>query len=267
MRCLRFGVLVVMIAAASVIGPTGGIAAHGAEPAPYTMTVDPTHGVAGDEVELTATSCVDPGTDVNIVLFQPGENTGGVAGQAGRVVADEDGSFVTTVQVPQVVQSVSHPAFRGLVLPGDYQFVAVPYPEGQSLPCIAAFHVDRSVTLPLTVSPTTGPAGSTVEVEGTCFSPSQFSVSVHAEIDHVVVPDSQLRDFVVTGPAEQVGLDRWRAPVTLPADLADGTAVSFVGGCGGVDYVPATFVVAAATTTTPPAPVVEAVVTTAALTG
>jgi hypothetical protein len=77
-----------------------------------------------------------------------GENSGGAAAQAGRVVADEHGSFVTTVRVPQVLQPVDHPAFRSLVVPGDHQFVAVPFPEGQSVPCIAAFHVDRSVTTP-----------------------------------------------------------------------------------------------------------------------
>ncbi|MGZ4681254.1 MAG: hypothetical protein ACXWA3_05540 [Acidimicrobiales bacterium] len=269
MRYLRWTTLAVVIAAVSVVGPVTGSPASGAEPAPYTMTADPTHGMAGDRVELTATACVDPNTDTQLVFVLPGVNGASLAAPVGRVTADADGSFVASVVVPQQLVNPSHPVAGTLVTPGDYQFVAIPFPEGQTVPCIAAFHVDRAVTLPLTVSPTSGPAGSSVEVSGSCVTirrSDDLTVDVHAEVDGVALAGTQATDFVNKGPSDLPTLQVWAASITLPAGLADGTVVSFVGTCTGVAYVAATFVVATPTST-PVAPSVEAVAVSPTLTG
>ena len=190
----------------------------------------------------------------------------GLALQVGTATADGNGSFTTSITVPQVLRNPGNPNYGGLVTAGDYQIVALPVPEGQPAPCGAAFHVDRSVTLELSASPTTGPAGSTVAVSGLCFTPEQLSVSVHAEVDGEPLPDGAVGDVTSKGPSDLPMLEVWAGSVTLPADLADGTVVSFVGTCGLLDYVPATFVVATAST---PAAATDAVAVavTPALTG
>jgi hypothetical protein len=256
MRYLRRTLLVAVIAAVTVVGPLAGAPAGGAEPAPFTMTADPTHGIAGDLVEVTATSCVDPGTEARLVFVKAADPGAGLAAPVGTVTADAAGSFVTSITVPQQVHDPAHPQFGSIVTAGDYQIVAVPFPEGQSVPCVATFHVDRAVTLALSVVPATGPAGSTVQVIGSCFGPEARTVSVHAEIDGVAVPGSEVANVVSKGPSEVPTLIVWAADVVLPSDLVVGTVVSFVGSCTAVGYVPATFVVAA-TTSIPAAPPVE----------
>lgn len=258
LRLLRLGVLAPLRVALVAVGLLAGTVVGGLPGAVATaadapaLAASPTSGMSGDSVELTGTACGTPGAALDLLFVQFSDQSGQSIGAiAGHVTLDGSGSFTTTVTVPWGVTDLDHPRYSVLVPPGHFEFVVL---DRDALPpvCTTGFDVTDAVTLALSGSPTSGPAGSTVHVTFACFEPWQLSLDVHAEVDGAMVPGSTVHDIVDVGAAPDVPLAEFEGDVTLPADLADGTVVQLVGQCTGVDYTAATFVVASATSTTPP---------------
>ncbi len=262
----RVVVAVGLVTGLAVVGVhTGGAAAAADGPA---LTSVPSAGMSGDPVVLTGMACGEAGATLDLLFVQFDEDGSHAIGAiAGHVTLDGSGSFTTTVTVPWGVAPLDHPRYSSLLVPGHFEFAVL---DRAALPpiCTAGFEVTEAVTLALSASATSGPAGSTVHVTLACFEPWQVSLDVHAEVDGVMVPGATIHDVVDVGSAPDMPLSQFEGDVTLPADLADGTVVQLVGRCTSIVLTPVTFVVASPSTTTPPpASVAVEVATRAAFTG
>jgi hypothetical protein len=260
--------MVATIAVVAPLGAAGGPPAGGAEPAPFTLTAAPTHGLPGDQVVVSATACVPPGAEARLVFEGFTGSGAGLEADVRTVTADGSGSFTTSFTVPYVVHETETSGFGGLVSTGEYAIEAVPVSEGVLAPCRAQFHVDGPGLLPLSVSPTSGPAGSAVEVSGVCFAPVASNVRLHGEVDGQPLPDSEVAGVEPTGPADPTTLEEWTGSFQVPAGLPDGTVVSLVGACSTLGFAPATVVVVTKVASNPAdATGAAAVTATPALTG
>jgi uncharacterized protein YqkB len=210
MRPARLLVLLAatLLAALFVIPSAVAGTPAGASAAP-TLTVSPGSGPVGTRVTVEGQGCANPGADTVRLVFQSGQSGTTGAVDFGDIAVDEQGRFRTTVTIPAELDPLQGVG-GGPTQPGSYGFVTRP-PT-----CTAAFTVTAPAPEPqLTVSPSSGPVGTRVTVEGQgCADPG-------AETVRLVFQSGQsgTTGAVDFGdiPVDEQG--RFRTRVTIPAEM------------------------------------------------
>ena len=211
------------------------------------LVVEPATGGTGDTVTVTGTGCLPPGASFVVALepFPSAPHQGVMA----TGTTDGTGSFSVTATIPRFLSGFLHAPFPTFVVPGSYEVIAGEQATFEIVKrCSAPFQVTAGGPLPLVISPTSGPPGTTILVAPDC--PEIYPAHVRAEVGGTTVPGTEQTQSV-GGPHSST------IPVTLPTDLPPGTNVDITGSCANVTYAPVMFVVTAAAvegnTVSPPA--------------
>jgi hypothetical protein len=193
-------------------------------PAPpaRTWTAAPLSGPAGTVITASGTGC----TTAPVVVTMSGDGMY-LSGGAGQGVPDRSGSWTASLTVPADSPNYggrdeySLAAWCGEPVIGTPDFM---YEAGWT------FDVTGPVTVPpqLTLSPTSGPPGSLVEVTGTRCTASRAEVATFLSMDLVAEVE-----VPVTGGS-------FRATVRVPEDADPGYDLVVHADCG-VDYPPGVF--------------------------